>query len=238
VHFSSNLINYLVQFRASRSLGVFDVDRQDFHGLLLRLALSDGSEGSKSVLHSVLAFSSIHRFGLQSEAARLKGKALMALATSLRHGINTNVAMQHIAAQMILCYFEVCVASNHQLYIFLVSKMSLQMQNMENMSIQWVWYVCGSKNLMQNTQLASQVSAKEYVPILDWVDYHVIINKFSMKHWHRMSEVRAHSAGSVDRQPVVCKKSKVYFRFSSLSLWKHGWLTIFYIARRYIQVQS
>ena len=71
------------------------------------MALSDSSLTAKAVMQSVLAVSSLHRFGPGSQAINLKESALRTLAESLASGIDTKVALQHIAAGMLLCTFEV-----------------------------------------------------------------------------------------------------------------------------------
>lgn len=106
-HWYRHLIRPPVQFKAFQGIGIFALDRWKMHDILLRLALSDNSDSSKLVLHSALAFSSIHRFGPQSEAARLKAAALKALDTSSREGMDPSTVVQHVAAQMMLGYVEV-----------------------------------------------------------------------------------------------------------------------------------
>lgn len=72
------------------------------------MSLSDDSHSTRAVLKSVLAFSSLHRNGVQSQAAELKISALGALgAAAQTSGFGTREATQHVAAGMLLYSFEV-----------------------------------------------------------------------------------------------------------------------------------
>lgn len=76
--------------------------------LLTRMSLSESTPSSNAVLQAILALSSSHRVGHHSQAAKLKIGALQALGASVdRLGMNEKEAMQHVAAGMLLCLFEV-----------------------------------------------------------------------------------------------------------------------------------
>ncbi|KAI0127358.1 fungal-specific transcription factor domain-containing protein [Xylariales sp. AK1849] len=185
------LIYWPVKFIAFDSIGIFNDDRQGLRSLLLRLALSDASPSSRALLQSALALSSLHRYGLRAEAFRLRVSALHALEASIRSGISASEGIQHVAAGMILCYFEI--------------------QDIHDTDIQWIWYVCGSSHLMRALQLRDRMRSSEFSAILDWVDYHVVVGKFALKHWHRidLADLYAQNANGQDVQPVVCRKKKV-----------------------------
>jgi hypothetical protein len=70
--------------------------------------MTDDTDSSKAVLQSLLALSSLHRYGVQDEAIRLQSQALQLLEKSARSGLSQLEAVQHIAAGMLLCTFEVC----------------------------------------------------------------------------------------------------------------------------------
>jgi hypothetical protein len=60
------------------------------------------------MLHAILAVSSLHRDGLQSQAAQLKIAALNKLANSTSKGfLGEGEAGQNVATSMLLCSFEV-----------------------------------------------------------------------------------------------------------------------------------
>ena len=95
-------------------MATFGHDTTDIRNILLRMALTDGSPGSKAVMQSILALSSLHRFGPRPQAINLKSSALQTLAATLATGIDTKVALQHVAAGMLLCMFEVnCPSKMH-----------------------------------------------------------------------------------------------------------------------------
>jgi hypothetical protein len=106
----------LVEDVAFYSLATYGHHAADIRDILLRMALSDGSLTTKAVMQSMLAVSSLHRFGPRPQATNLKLSALRTLAGSLATGISARGALQHIAAGMLLCTFE--VAAPQQGYIF------------------------------------------------------------------------------------------------------------------------
>lgn len=96
-----------VQIIASKVV-VCDDHYQTLVGIVTRLAFSDDSASSQAVLLSTLAVSSLFRYGLNTETIRLQGAAIRALQISARGGVNGSKVVQHIAANMLLCSFEVC----------------------------------------------------------------------------------------------------------------------------------
>jgi hypothetical protein len=100
-------VEFLVETVASYCVATFGRHARDIRNILLRMALSDGSPTTNAVMQSMLAVSSLHRFGPRSQAINLKQSALRTLAESLVTGIDTKEALQHMAAGMLLCTFEV-----------------------------------------------------------------------------------------------------------------------------------
>ena len=90
-------------------LPVLDCDRVKLCQVLMQMALSDDTSASKAVLQSMLALASLHRDGDQADAARLKLSALHTLLASTKHGIDAKAGIPHIAAELLLCAFEVSV---------------------------------------------------------------------------------------------------------------------------------
>lgn len=76
--------------------------------ILIRMALVNNSPSTAAVLRSLLALSSLHRSGLQSQAAELKIAALNALSVASNREISAMETIQHVAAGMLLCSYEVC----------------------------------------------------------------------------------------------------------------------------------
>jgi hypothetical protein len=109
----------------------------------------------------------LHRYGLQSQALELKIAALGSLAKGLAApNLCVQATMQHIAAGMLLCSFEVHQSSCT--------------------SDQWTFYLGGVKTVLNASstktlrQLGSDVAA-----LLDWVHYHDVLARFSLLHWKR-----------------------------------------------------
>jgi len=99
----------LVQCIASRSLTTFSHDPEDVGNILLRVAVSDDSTSGQAALQALLAFSSLHRYGLQSHAAELKISALTTLVAASKNDIGAKEVIQHIATGMLMCSIEVRV---------------------------------------------------------------------------------------------------------------------------------
>lgn len=77
----------------------------------MRAARSNNSSSATAVLQSLLALSSLHRYGVQSQAMRLKISSLKALAAASvsKNSLDLEQVTQHVAAGMLLCSFEVSV---------------------------------------------------------------------------------------------------------------------------------
>lgn len=103
----------LVQCVASHALTTFGHDPAELGNFLLRLSLSANTPSGTAVLRSLLAFASLHRYGVQSQAAALKISALGTLAAAAQGGdLGTQEAVQHVATGMLLYSFEVHQKAN------------------------------------------------------------------------------------------------------------------------------
>lgn len=90
-------------------LPMLDSDRPRIRKLLMQMAMSDDTDSSKAVLQSMLALATLHRDGQQSHAERLKLSAIRALLVSMNEDMDARAGIQHIAAGMLLCSFEVSI---------------------------------------------------------------------------------------------------------------------------------
>ncbi|ODQ69984.1 hypothetical protein LIPSTDRAFT_36176, partial [Lipomyces starkeyi NRRL Y-11557] len=150
---------------ASSTLAIFESDKNEFLGLLLRLALSDSSPPSSvAVLQSALALSSFHRHGLQASVFRFKARALRTLIIASKHCIESPTVFQHIAASMILCHLE--------------------MLGMPNTLSLWFCHLSEARTLIDNAGLDSQSFQGEFSRLLDWIEYHMVMSRFSHRHWY------------------------------------------------------
>ncbi|KAI3327604.1 hypothetical protein HD806DRAFT_483348 [Xylariaceae sp. AK1471] len=162
------LIEYF-KYSASQALTTFTHEPTDLGEILLRVSLSTKTESAKAALSSLLAFSSVHRNGVQAQAGALKVSALKTLAAAAqRTDLTTTEAVQHVATGMLLYSFEVqrlCCTSN-----------------------QWTWYLWGAKKVL-GTTLADKVQDDDIARLRDWVYYSNTMARFTLRHWdHPSSE--------------------------------------------------
>lgn len=92
---------------AFSSLATFNQDPAGIRSLLIRLALWGNMSSTTALIHAMLAVSSLHRHGLQSQAVQLKIRALRSLGASIGNNLDPREAAQHIATGLLLCSFEV-----------------------------------------------------------------------------------------------------------------------------------
>ena len=152
---------------ASKSLATFGHYTTALANILVRIALQEETATAAAVLQALLAFSSLHRYGLQSQALELKTAALGSLAkASTAPSLGAEATLQHTATGMLLCSFEV-----HEL---------------SYTPGQWTIYLGGVKTVLNAfsiktlRQLGSDVAV-----LLDWVHYHEVLARFSLLHWKR-----------------------------------------------------
>ncbi|KAL2786922.1 fungal-specific transcription factor domain-containing protein [Aspergillus keveii] len=148
---------------ASKSLAILGHDPKDLGRILLRMALINNSPSSTAVLRGLLAISSIHRYGLQGQGFELKISAIKALGEASRSTIGAAEALQHVAAGMLLCSFEIYKASCT--------------------SSQWWCYVTGVKQVLNASCWLHFREDDTFSALLDWVFYHETLGRFSLLHW-------------------------------------------------------
>jgi hypothetical protein len=127
------------------------------------MALTNNSPSSTAVLRGLLAISSIHRYGLQAQGFELKISAIKALGEASRSTIGAAEALQHVAAGMLLCSFEIYKASCT--------------------SSQWWCYVTGVKQVLNASCWLHFREDDTFSTLLDWVFYHETLGRFSLLHW-------------------------------------------------------
>ncbi|KAI2618208.1 fungal-specific transcription factor domain-containing protein [Hypoxylon sp. NC1633] len=151
------------QCTASQSLTTFGHDPTNLGNILIRIALGGNTPSAAAVLQSLLALSSLHRYGVQTQAVELKISALRALAAASESDISAKEAIQHVAAGMLLCSFEIHQASCT--------------------SDQWTWYICGVKEVINAARLSKLHGDSDFAALVDWVYYHDVLARFSLRHW-------------------------------------------------------
>ena len=152
---------------ASASLATFGQDTTQLGKTLLRISLEGKTASAAALFQALIAFSSLHRYGLQSQAVEAKIAALGSLAQgSFEPSFGAIEAIQHIGTGMLLCSFEVHQASST--------------------SGQWTQYLDGVKTVINATSIKTLLQfGPDVAVLLDWLHYHDVLARFSLLHWNR-----------------------------------------------------
>jgi hypothetical protein len=126
------------------------------------LALVDSSPSSTAVRQALLGLSSLHRYGVQAQAFEFKISAIKSLKAASHTNIGAAEALQHIAAGMLLCSFEIHRASCT--------------------SSQWHLFINGVKQVLYASILPFKRDSV-VATMMDWVFYHHSMGRFSTLHW-------------------------------------------------------
>lgn len=95
----------------------FDGSTAQIRDTLLRMALTYNTTLGCALLYAVLAYSSLHRYGLSKEAVHLKIAAIQHLSSSMDDALQTRItAWQHMATSMLLGAFEVSCQESYTRY--------------------------------------------------------------------------------------------------------------------------
>ncbi|KAI0468861.1 hypothetical protein F4859DRAFT_489188 [Xylaria cf. heliscus] len=165
----SNLLLYF-QHHAYRHLATFGYDPRYVSEILMRMALADGSPSATAVLRSLLALSSLHRYGYQTQVVELKISALKALESASRSHIGANEGVRHIGTIMILCSIGTCTSD------------------------EWAAYIRSVKYIIIAESLSSADRDSDFQILADWASYHNTLAGFAGAHWSEDSTY--HPAGA------------------------------------------
>ncbi|RMZ68686.1 zinc-finger transcription factor [Pyrenophora seminiperda CCB06] len=172
IFFGENLLTYystpsIVCHVASAALATFGYDATVLGASLVRIALSRETPSATAVLDALLAFSSLHRYGLQPQAAKLKISALKALArASTAPRLGPRETVEHTATGMLLCSFEVHISSCS--------------------SDEWMAYLAGVETVICAANIDELLELDpDAVILLDWVRYFDVLARFSLLYWER-----------------------------------------------------
>lgn len=178
------------QFAASQSLTNFGSNPAALGAVLMRAARSNNSSSGTAVLQSLLALSSLHRYGVQSQAIELKISSLNALAAASNSKSSLGLAevIQHVATGMLLCSFEVHQSSCT--------------------SSQWAIYLAGVKQLLNASSLPKPQEHDDLAVLLDWVYYHDVMMRFTLRHWN--GEAVGLPSNSSTAWTEACAYTEVY----------------------------
>ncbi|KZL82129.1 hypothetical protein CI238_07580 [Colletotrichum incanum] len=151
------------QDTAYLSLVTFTATNSQIRDTLMRMARAHNTAQGLALFSAMLAFSSLHRTGLNQQTVQLKISALQFLSASTRGGLlSPTEAAQHAAASMLLGAFEILLPSES--------------------SGEWLWYIWGAMNIVQVTSLKDQSHQSDIRHLIDWVYYHNTISHFTIHH--------------------------------------------------------
>ncbi|KAI0200564.1 fungal-specific transcription factor domain-containing protein [Astrocystis sublimbata] len=165
--FDAEDLDLLHYFRSTAysTLATFNVDPTHLREIILGLSFDD-TIASRAVLHALLAFSSLHRESFQLQAAQHKTAAVGALGASLKNGIrNATDAAYHVAANMLLCSFEIHLGTDSHSH--------------------WPLYLAGARDVAKAAGLEAHISRPDTLELILWVYYHDVLAKFCLLHWRR-----------------------------------------------------
>ncbi|KAI3547689.1 hypothetical protein CABS03_10111 [Colletotrichum abscissum] len=152
-------------FRETLRPNLSSFSSQPLGEVLLRIALSEISHAGKALQHALLAFSAQYRYGPVFRAEELKLSALRALSLSAAEGMSAHKAVQHVAAGMVLCMFET--------------------QKSSHSTNHWLCYLRSSRTLIESVSLEKFWRVSDAPMLLEWVSYHEILARFSLRHWRK-----------------------------------------------------
>lgn len=135
--------------------------------MLVRIALHGQTPDAAAVLDALLAYSSLHRYGLQPQAAKFKISALKALTqASAAPSLGPKETIEHTATGMLLCSFEVHISSCS--------------------SDEWMAYLAGVETVIIASDIDKLIQFDpEAVVLIDWVHYYHALARFSLLYWER-----------------------------------------------------
>ncbi|GAP83624.1 putative N-terminal fungal transcription regulatory domain-containing protein [Rosellinia necatrix] len=161
------LLRYF-QTVAFSTLATFNTDLVGLREILVRMALVNDTMPSRAVLHALLALSSLHRDGMQLQSAKHKTAAVGALGASAKSGIRgTAEAAQHVAANMLLCSYEIHMGNDTHGH--------------------WPWYLVGARDIIRATSLEAEIARTGIGELVLWTYYHDVLARFTLFHWRRGS---------------------------------------------------
>lgn len=145
----------------ARLLATYSVE-DHLYQLLARISLSDDTPGSLAPRHALSAISYQH-LGRHDEAMLHQAKSLTALQTAISNPIDMTTALQTMASSMLLNIFET--------------------MNFDGSSLNWAIFFCGTKKIAKTVHRQNNTYEGDPALILDWVFYHDVMYKFSIRHW-------------------------------------------------------
>lgn len=153
--------------------------RESHYSLLLNMSLGDDSPASLAVLQGMLSLSALYLHGPTAGLLH-KVKALSALSLSSTKPLLYKEGLQHIAANMLLCLFEVSNVSKSS-EVATETKL-VKIHGAKKSVSGWESHACCAKTLVKFLFDETQEQDGEAALMFDWVYYHDVLAKFSRVH--------------------------------------------------------
>ncbi|KAM0257112.1 hypothetical protein ACHAQJ_004576 [Trichoderma viride] len=138
--------------------------RQDVCGLLRRMSLTDNGIPSLAVRYAMNAISYLY-LGKLDEAMFHQIYAVSALQGAIDRFIDPRCRAQAIAASLLLSLYEVLCPNGK--------------------TTVWSVHFDGCMTIIKSSYQGRRENEGEHAVLLDWVFYHSILYKFSLKHWQQ-----------------------------------------------------
>ncbi|KIW16545.1 hypothetical protein PV08_03733 [Exophiala spinifera] len=159
-----------------------DENSSDLHSLLLRMSLVDESLPTLAVRHSLTSLSLLHTHG-QVAARSSRGKALSAIRRCITGRLTQpSEVLQVISASLLMELYEI--------------------YSHESSSNTWTGSFCGSKKLAKLSYEYDEAYEGDIALVLDWLFYHNVMYKFTMRHWGQRNSEQEDLA----REPTIISK--------------------------------
>jgi hypothetical protein len=104
----TDMAYFLVESVAVSSLAMMGENTTPLINTLLRMALSANTLSSAGLLHSILAYASLLRYGPHHQAMQHQAAALKLVRKASFQQMGQLEACQHVAVAMLLSTYEVC----------------------------------------------------------------------------------------------------------------------------------
>lgn len=187
-----DLVHHFQNF-AHLSLVMFGQRPSQIRDSLLSMALAQDAVSGLALFYALLAFSSLHRYGINEHAVQLKIHALQYLSAAVTdEPLVLAQAAQHVAASMLLGSFEILHPSEA--------------------SGEWLLHTWGAMDTIQATQLKDQPYESDTGHLINWVQYHETISRFTVHHWRHKSLVPTTPVGNCPTTRNVCSPSLTRYR--------------------------
>ncbi|KAI1319311.1 hypothetical protein F5Y16DRAFT_391055 [Xylariaceae sp. FL0255] len=148
------------------------------------ISIQNSSTSAQGVLKSLLAMSSLHRYGLQSRSLEFKIAAIRSLAVASQCAIGTREIIQHIAAAMILG--------------------SIEILGLAYTSDEWTQHLCGVRRIILAASISFNIHSDDnLLMLLSWDYYYDTMARFSIQHWQSSHESRILMPPSVCRDVMI-----------------------------------